>query len=85
MTEVCSRQRNLVVFKIKCSIFQYENDDIFPNVVPMDRPNPPEPTGLTQPSTLPDEKFKGFEIFLDIENEKDITVPNSMQKQNKYE
>jgi hypothetical protein len=46
----------------------------------MDRPNPPEPTGLTQPSTLPDEKFKGFEIFLDIENEKDITVPNSMYR-----
>jgi hypothetical protein len=43
----------------------------------MDRPNPPEPTGLTQPATLPDEKFKGFEAFLDIENEKDIAVPNS--------
>ena len=27
---------------------------------------------------LPDEKFKGFEAFLDIENEKNISVPNSL-------
>ncbi len=49
----------------------------------MDRPNPPEPNGLTQLQMFPDEKFKGFEAFLDIENEKDITVPNSMKPNNK--
>jgi hypothetical protein len=44
----------------------------------MERPNPPEPTGPVEPSILSDAKFKGFEVFLDIENEKDISVPNSM-------
>lgn len=44
----------------------------------MDRPHPPEPQSMIQPRVLPDEKFKGFEAFLDIENEKDITVPHSM-------
>lgn len=43
----------------------------------MERPDPPEPTGPLQPSMLTDEKFKGFEAFLDIENEEDITVPKS--------
>lgn len=46
----------------------------------MDRPKPPEVQGLAQPRTLPDEKFKGFEAFLEIENEKDITVPHSMSQ-----
>jgi hypothetical protein len=44
----------------------------------MERPNPPEPRGPLQPPMLPNEKFKGFEVFFDIENEKDIAVPNSM-------
>lgn len=44
----------------------------------MERPNPPEPSGIAQATMLADDKFKGFEIFLDIENEKDIAVPNSM-------
>ncbi len=61
-------------------VFQFENDDIFPNVPPTERPDPPEPRGPVQPSTLPNEKFKGFEAFFDIENEKDIPVPNSMFK-----
>jgi hypothetical protein len=46
----------------------------------VERPDPPEPSGSSKPSTLPDAKFKGFEVFLDIENEKDISVPNSMSK-----
>lgn len=43
----------------------------------MDRPKAPENEPLTQPRTLTDEKFKGFEAFLDIDNEKEITVPHS--------
>lgn len=58
--------------------FQYENDDLYPNTVPTERPDPPEPSGPIDSSALPDSKFKGFEAFLDIENEKDISVPNSM-------
>ena len=46
----------------------------------MDQPNLTEPIYPIQPSTLPNEKFKGFEAFFDIENEKEITVPNSMFK-----
>jgi hypothetical protein len=46
----------------------------------MDRPNPPEPRDPSQPTTLPEGKFKGFELFLDIENENDIVVPTSMLK-----
>jgi hypothetical protein len=46
----------------------------------MDRPDPPEPAA-THATTFPDEKFKGFEVFLDIENEKDITVPHSRSKE----
>jgi hypothetical protein len=54
---------------------------MFRNVVtPMERSNPLEPKEPVQPSVVPDEKFKGFEVFLDIENEKDIAVPKSMLK-----
>ena len=76
MTEVRSNQREKVLI-IPRFFFQFENEDNYPNVVPMDRPKPPEPQGLAQPRPLPDEKFKGFEAFLDIDNEKDITVPHS--------
>ncbi|CAF4994697.1 unnamed protein product, partial [Rotaria socialis] len=27
---------------------------------------------------IPDDKFKGFEVFLDIENENEIAVPNNV-------
>ncbi|CAF1027217.1 unnamed protein product [Rotaria sordida] len=57
---------------------EFENDDIYQNVIQMERPSPPEPTGPLQPSMSPDEKFKGFEVFLDIENENDITVPKNV-------
>jgi len=45
--------------------------------LPTERPNPPEPSDPTDSSALPDSKFKGFEAFLNIENENDIQVPNS--------
>ncbi|CAF3532328.1 unnamed protein product [Rotaria sp. Silwood1] len=57
---------------------EFEHDDIYQNVIQIERPHPPEPSGPLQPSMLPDEKFKGFEVFLDIENEEDITVPKNV-------
>ncbi|CAF5031128.1 unnamed protein product, partial [Rotaria socialis] len=55
---------------------EFENDDNYQNVIPMERPSPPEPTNVPQASVIPDDKFKGFEVFLDIENENEIAVPN---------
>lgn len=58
--------------------FKFENEDMYQNIPISERPNPPELQRSLQPTMLPDEKFKGFEEFLDIENEKDISVPNSI-------
>ncbi|CAF3346817.1 unnamed protein product [Rotaria socialis] len=57
---------------------EFENDDNYQNVIPMERPSPPEPTNVPQTSVIPDDKFKGFEVFLDIENENEIAVPNNV-------
>ncbi|CAF0756691.1 unnamed protein product [Adineta steineri] len=57
---------------------EFENEDIYPNETTIEQSNRSESKEQTQTSLVSNEKFKGFEIFLDIDNEKDIPVPNNV-------
>lgn len=75
MTEVGGRCR--VSRLVHRGDLQFENEDMFPPPTPALRADPPESQPSVEPTATPDKKFRGFEVFLEIEDEKDIPVPKS--------
>ncbi|CAF0969180.1 unnamed protein product [Adineta ricciae] len=58
---------------------EFENDDFLPTATPVEPDNQSELKEHSQiTSDTPNEKFKGFEVFFDIDNENEIPVPKNV-------